>query len=228
MSSYDPEYAAYYNALKREKRDISRRKRDHDPSRTNGHSRHRSRSPKGHKETILERYHRKKEKQNTETRNRRHASVIDKKQEVMPTMSVDVNVWWEDAGVKHERTFIIALAQEDVIGSPRPDELLSTKLKEKIPFEYWLSLSVKVDNQLRPGKMEKLYDRKIDTEEEVDEDLKLTQENMWLSDPEGKYNTKMVCVLKRVPPVVKGLNFVDSVPMPNSDVRLLLKALQIL
>ena len=239
MSSNNPKYERYetrvkhlHDELQRARQGTERRDRGHSPSRTNRHSHDRSISPTGHTETASERYHRKKEKHKytTEIRNKKYASVIDKEQQFIPAMSVDVNVWYEDAGVKHERSFIIELAKEDIIGSPRPDELLSTKLKEKIPFESWLSLSVKVDDQFRQGRMEPLYDRKFDTEEEVDDDLKLEQEDMWNRDPEGKYNTKMVCVLKRMPPVRNRLNFLDSVPTPtkHSDVRLLLKALQIL
>lgn len=238
MSSNHPNHERYeaqvrnlHDAFQREKQDFRRRERGTNTSQKSRHSRDRSISPTGHTETARERYHRKKEKQNkyesskyaTQIRNRKYDSGIVKKQTVIPAMSLDVNVtsWWQDAGVKEERKFIIALAH---------DELLSTKLKEKIPFESWLSLSVKIDDQFRSGRMEILYERKYDTEEDVDDELERTQQNMWNSDPEGKYNTKMVCVLERMPPVVSRLNLLDSVPMPtkHNDVRLLLKALQIL
>ncbi len=140
----------------------------------------------------------------------------------MPAGPVDVDVteWWEDAGGKDERKFIITLVREDIIGHPRFDELLSTKLKEKVPFESWLSLSVKDREDDEP---EIVYDREDDeplTEEEVTENLKLIQEEMW----DGDLNR--VCVLKRVPPVGHS----DSVPVPTDhiNVRLLLKALQML
>ena len=82
----------------------------------------------------------------------------------MSRVSVDVKVrvWWEDVGGKDERKFIIPLACPEIRGRPRPDELLATKLKEKIPFAYWLRLEVKVDNKWITGRKERLYDRSHD------------------------------------------------------------------
>ena len=140
----------------------------------------------------------------------------------MPVVSVnvDVTVWWEDSGEKGERRFVIPLAVEDIIERPRPDELLSTKLKEKIPFANWLRLEVKVDNIWRTGQNELLYDRSHDedarpSEELVMESLWQTQRDMWRSDPRGRGNTQMTVVLKILPHIHKVDYFLDDVVMPG-------------
>jgi len=202
------------------KKERERQRGDRSTSPTDRRASRRGISPTGRAETALQRYYRKKSERLKKMRQR--AEKVARRRRNMPAGPVDVDVteWWEDAGGKDERKFIITLVREDIIGHPRFDELLSTKLKEKVPFESWLSLSVKDREDDEP---EIVYDREDDepfTEEEVNEDLKLIQEEMW----DGDLNR--VCVLKRVPPVGHS----DSVPVPTDhrNVRLLLKALQML
>lgn len=137
------------------------------------------------------------------------------------SVNVDVTVWWDDSGEKGERKFVIPLAREDIIGRPRPDELLSTKLKEEIPFAKWLRLEVKVDNKWRIGRNELLYDRSHDEEARPSEELVMGsishgQEEMWAGDPRGKYNTKMSVVLKILRGDIHNVGyFLDDVVMPR-------------
>ena len=78
------------------------------------------------------------------------------------SVDVKVTVWWEDVGGKDERKLIIPLACPAIRGHPRPDELLATKLKEKIPFARWLRLEVQVDNKWTLGRQDLVYDQSHD------------------------------------------------------------------
>ena len=134
------------------------------------------------------------------------------------SVNVDVTVWWEDVGGRGERKFLIPLAREAILGRPRPDELLATKLTQTIAFEKWLALEVNLGN--RWGS-EKLCDRSWDefarpTEQNVIDCLARIQHLMWISDPQGEYDTKMSVVLKITPEVPHRLtHFIDDVVMPT-------------
>jgi hypothetical protein len=136
----------------------------------------------------------------------------------MSGLSVDVNVtvWWEDVGGKDERKFIIPLACPDIRGRPRPDELLATKLKEKIPFARWLRLEVQVDNKWRLGRKDVVYDQSHDedarpSEREVMESITRHQrEILWGGDP------RVSVELKILPEMPHNVGYVlDDVAMPR-------------
>ena len=144
------------------------------------------------------------------------------------SVDMDVTVWWEDAGGKDERKFIIPIACPEIRGHPRPDELFATKLKEKIPFAKWLRLEVQVGNKWTRGFRDLVYNQSHDedsrpSEQQVMERITRRQrEIIWGGDPRVSVELK---ILPEVPHNV--VFFLDDVAMPRIPMRALLGRLEV-
>ena len=131
----------------------------------------------------------------------------------MSGWSVDVDVTVLDEDEKHQRKYIIKHACPDSFGHPRDDELLDIKLKEIVPFKYWMRLTGRVDNKWWRGTEDILYNKfhEEKTEQWVTNRMRLLQKDIiWRGEPRV---TMVLKICGHMPRMIN--NFLDGVVMPS-------------